>query len=85
MSITRCKIGAFVTQSNETLCTNWYHLLNLKKRENTHGRVLLLQAESATLLTGTLFHGCFSSFLNCTNGAKLRRRIFLKILIDNLY
>ena len=24
-----------------TLCAIWYHLYNLKKRENTHGRVLL--------------------------------------------
>ena len=27
----------------------------------------------ATLLKATLFHGCFSRFLNCTNGSKLRK------------
>ena len=26
----------------------------------------------ATLLKGTFLHGCFSSFLNCTNGTKFR-------------
>ena len=56
------------------LCSIWHHFYNLRKVENTHGGVLLLvklQA-SATLLKVTLFHGCFSRFLNCTNGAKLR-------------
>ena len=28
--------------------------------------------EPATLLKVALFHGCFSRFLNCTNGTKLR-------------
>ena len=27
----------------------------------------------ATLLKATLLHGCFSRFLNCTNGSKLRK------------
>ena len=44
----------------------WYHLHNLKNVENTHGGVLPLKP--ATLLKVTLLHGCFSRFLNCTNG-----------------
>ena len=40
-------------------CTIWYHLYNLKNVENTHGGVLILD-------------GCFSCFLNCTNGTKSR-------------
>ena len=39
-------------------CAIWYHLYNLKK--------------PATLLKLTLLHGCFSRFLNCTNGTKSR-------------
>ena len=41
----------------------WYHLYNLKNVKSTHGGVLLL-------LKVTLLHGCFSRFLNCTNGTK---------------
>ena len=40
-----------------------------KKRENTHGGVMLL----VKLQAEALFHRCFSSFLNCTNGTKLRK------------
>ena len=46
-----------------------------KKRENTHGRVLLLvklQANTLPLLKVTLLHGYFLRFLNCTNGTKSR-------------
>ena len=39
-------------------CAIWYHLQNLKNVKSTI-EVLLL-------------HGCFSYFLNCTNGTKLR-------------
>ena len=42
-----------------------YYLYNLKNmKENPW--------ESATLLKVTLLHGCFSCFLNCTNGTKSR-------------
>ena len=54
-------------------CATWYHLYNLKNVKNTHGGMLLLvklQAKPATLLKVTLLHGCFSRFLNCTNGTK---------------
>ena len=44
-----------------------YHLYNLKNIKNPHGGV------PATLLKVTLIHGCFSRFLNCTNGTKLRK------------
>ena len=33
----------------------------------------LTQFQSATLLKATLLNGCFSRFLNCTNGNKLRK------------
>ena len=48
-------------------CAIWYHLYNLKNVKNTHEGVLLL------VLKVTLLHGCFSRFLNCTNGTKLRK------------
>ena len=43
-----------------TICTIF------KNVKNTHGGVLILVLEL------TLRHGCFSRFLNCTNGAKSR-------------
>ena len=43
----------------------WYHLYHLKNVKNT-------QLQSATLRKLTLLHGCFSRFLNCTNGTKSR-------------
>ena len=43
--------------------TVWYDLYNSENVKNTHGGVLLLV---------TLLHGCFSRFLNCTNGTKPR-------------
>ena len=53
------------------LCAIYYYLYNLKNVKNTHGGVILL----VTLLKVTLFHGCSSCFLNCTNGAKLREAL----------
>ena len=47
-------------------CAIWYHLCNSKNVKNIHGGVLIL------VLKLTLLHGCFSRFLNCTNGTKLR-------------
>ena len=41
--------------------------VQFKKRKNTHRGVLL---HPATLLKVSLLHGCFSRFLNCTNGTK---------------
>ena len=48
------------------LCAIWYHLYNFKKREKTHGGVLLL-------VKVILFHECFSRLLNCTNGTRSRK------------
>ena len=48
------------------LCAIWYHLHNLKKVKNTHGGELL------SVLNVTFLHGCFTCFLNCTNGTKSR-------------
>ena len=46
-------------------CAIWYYLCNLKNVKNTHGGVLLF------VLKVTLLHGCFSRFINCTNGTQL--------------
>ena len=56
-------------------CAIWCHLYNLKNVKNNNGEMLLLVAglKPATLLNVALLHGCFSSFLNCTNGTKLRK------------
>ena len=58
-------------------CAIWYHLYNLKNVKNTHGGVLLLA------LKVTLLHGCFSHFLNCTNGTKSRRASTYYVKIKN--
>ena len=47
----------------------------VKKRENTHTGVLLL------VLKVTVLHGCFSSFLNWTNGTKLCKTSYMRIQI----
>ena len=41
------------------LCAIWYHLYNSKNVKNSK--------------KVTLFHGCFSRFLNRTNGTKLHK------------
>ena len=53
-------------RSYEMLCAIWYHLYNLKNVKNNYGRLLVL-------LKVSLLHGCFSRFLNCTNGTKSRK------------
>ena len=53
-------------------CAIWYHLSNLKNLKNIHEEVLILISLPATLLKLTLLHGCFSRFLNWTNGTKSR-------------
>ena len=45
----------------------WYHLHNLKNVKNTHEGVFLVKLQA---LNETLLHGCFSRFLNLTNGNK---------------
>ena len=54
-------------------CAIWYHLHNLKNVKITHGGQLLGGMLPATLLKVTLLLGCFSRFLNCTNGTKSRK------------
>ena len=56
------------------LCAIWYHLYNLKNaKNNQRGVIFLVKLQGpATKLKVTLLHGCFSRFLNCTNGTKSR-------------
>ena len=51
------------------LCAIWYHLYNLKIVKNIHEEVLLWVKFQA--LKASILHGCFSRFLNYTNGTKL--------------
>ena len=54
-------------------CAICYHLYNLKNVKNTHGGVLILlklQAAACNFTKINTPHGCFSRFLNCTNGTK---------------
>ena len=70
-------------------CAIWYHLYNLKNVKNTHGGVLLLvklqafkvnnKGPRTTPMAAKLFHGCFSRFLNCTNGTKSRKTSHITI------
>ena len=53
-------------------CAIWYHLYDLKNVKNTHEGVLLL-------LKVALLHGCFSRFLNCTNGTKSRNAPHMRV------
>ena len=53
------------------LCAIWYHLYNFKNVKNIHGEVLIL------VLKVTLVLGCFSYFLNCTNGTKSRNALHI--------
>ena len=48
------------------------HLHNLKKREKHPWDSVTFSKKPANLLNVKLLHGCFSSFLNCTNGTKSR-------------
>ena len=63
--------------SYETHCAIWYRLHNLKNVKNTHGEVMLSvklqlfgKLATAILRKVSLRRGCFSRFLNCTNGTK---------------
>ena len=59
-----------------TLCTIWYHLCNLKNVKNTHGTVILLfklKVEVCNFTKSITFSWMFFTFLNCTNGTKLRK------------
>ena len=61
-----------------TICT-------IKKNvKSTHGGVLLLVKKPATLLKLALLHGCFSRFLNCTNGTKSRKASHIFQLLSSV-
>ena len=63
-----------------TLCAIWYHIYNLKIVKTTHGRMIhlvKLQASKRKLL-----HDCFSRFLNCTDGTKLRKASDIKNVLS---
>ena len=67
-------------------CEIWYHLYNFKNVKNTHGGVLILvKLKPATLLKLILFHGCFSRFLNATNGTKSRNASHIKTYEGKTY
>ena len=78
-------IAESTTKANETLCTIWYHLYNLKNMKNTHGGKS--KAAAATSLKGILLRGCFSRFLNCSNDSKSRKasQMYLKIFSTLLH
>ena len=65
----------------------WYYLHNLKNMKNTPEGMLLLvklKAKPAILVKVTFLHECFSCFLNCTNGIKLRNASHLMNRIKKL-
>ena len=53
-------------------CAIWYHLYNLKNKKKKQWRSVTF-SKPTTLLKVTFLHGCFSYFLNCTNGTKSRK------------
>ena len=57
--------------------------VEFKKREKYLWRSVTL-LKPATLLKVTLFHGCFSHFLNCTNGTNLRNTSHLVLIARTL-
>ena len=50
--------------------------------KNAHGEVLFKLQASALLKKKTLLHGCFSRFLNCTNGTKSRKASHILRLVN---
>ena len=63
----------------------WYCLYNFKNVMNTQGGVLLLSKlhiEACNFTKVTLLHGCFSRFLNCANGIKLREASNMYVVLD---
>ena len=68
-----------ITVAYITLCAIYYHLENVK---NIHGGVIVLvklQAKPATLPKVSFLYGCFSRFLNCTNGTKSRKTLHTRL------
>ena len=66
-------------------CAILYYLYNLKNVENTHGGVLILVKLEALACSFTEIntpHGCFSRFLNCTNGTKSCKTSHIWVFTD---
>ena len=55
----------------ETLCAIWHRSNSQQNVKNIHGAVFF-SVKLQALLIVTLLHGCFSRFLDCTNGTKSR-------------
>ena len=57
----------------------WLNFIPPKNPENQRfsGVFMVYKMEHAALLKVTLVHGCFSRFLNCTNGTKSRKASYL--------
>ena len=53
----------------DTLFAIWYQFVQFNKREKHPWKSVTF----CTLLKATLFHGCFSRFLNCATGIKSRK------------
>ena len=61
-------VSFFVLYLFAMLCAIWYHSYDSKNV----WRSVNLQVSTSPLKV-TLLHGCFSHFLNCANGTKLRK------------
>ena len=57
--------------------------VQFKKREKHPWRRVNFRHQPATLLKSTLLHGCFSGFLNCTNGTKSRNAPYFHLKIQD--
>ena len=61
----------------------WYYLNNLKNVKNNHGGELLslkLQVEVCNFSEALFLLGCYSRFLNCTNGTHRAKRLIYMLL-----
>ena len=66
---------------NVMRCAIWYHLYNLNNVKKHPWRSVNFRGVS-TLLKLTLFHGCFSRFLNRRNGTKSRNASQIRSFLD---
>ena len=66
-----------------TLCAIW-HLCNLENMKNICSSDTLSKVEGSNLqlCLKYLLHGCFSRFLNCTDGAQSRKASYQVYFID---
>ena len=59
-------------------CAIFYHLYNSTNVKNTRGGVILFVASN--FAKSNAVHGCFSRFLNCTNGTKSQNASHLYLM-----